>query len=554
MESAPSAQNGQDLQENLKNDLSMSNGSEKSLQEVSNTALPSPGVTDLSTQAGDLTIAASATSTTLDPKEALKLELQNERIAQRERAKQERLRAKEEEKQLKLKQREAEKLERERKKEEERVAKELKKQQDALERERKKQEEKERKEQEKLLKKQLQEEERLLKREEKKRKLEEEHKRKEDEKRRKEERSQMRISSFFSTSLSAKPADPVKSSPTKSEAKSRSYENDFLPFFQKSNVIMAENGSLRADELESRKAAFDVALKSAPAETLDCLGSITLATSPGDYTTTQKLVEGLNSPNYTEAMVVQLVNRLPPIKYLQFYENSKPPYVGTWCSEDHMKVSLTHLNPLDTELTGYDYGYDSDLDWQDEGEGEDIDDMDDGEDEEEDGDDDMDDFVENTDLLKKRGLVGPPQQAITIWNGGNTDNNGLFDSMKFESLDLGMDFPIDPFKNYWSMPKTTSSNVEVSLGANKPGVVAAKSSVEAPNVLTPQKPVIKDPKVVEDLIKFIEKNSDFTIGTLTELAKKEFSTYTKSILKYTIQSVAVYNKKENGWKIKEVQG
>lgn len=525
--------------------------SDKASQPISSPfpLLPSPSITHLKDQAQNLTLESEDNDTKLDPKEAAKIEKQNQRKAQRELARLEREKAKEEERQLKLQQREAEKAERERKKEEERLNREEKKRQDAINRELKKQEEKERREQERLLKKQQQEEERQQKREEKKRKIEEDNKKKEDEKRRKEERSQMRISSFFSATLESsaapKGAEQMQSSPIKAETKQNSYEMDFLPFFQKKNVVMAPQIGLRDT---AHMDAFSEALKSNAEPNLDNIFNVEFEQHSQNFTTSQQLVEALNSPNLTESAVLNLVKNLPQIKYLQFYENSKPPFVGTWCSQEHLKICASQFHPLDTTQTGYDYGYDSDLDWQDEDEGEDIDDLEDGDEEEEEGDDDMDDFVDNSELRKK-GIVGP-QQATCIWNLNSSADAPMFNGLKYEALDVNATFPIDPFKNYWGTSNRATSAQEPSSEVSTSSVNLNKSSGEAKSVLTAQRPTIQDPKVVEELIKFIEKNSDFTIGTLTELAKKEFKSYTKNILKYTIQSVAVYNKKENGWKIR----
>lgn len=505
-------------------------------------------ISDSDRQTKDLAVEIDTQKHLLDQKQNAKLE----RLQQRELAKLERARLKEEERQQKLQQREAEKLERERKKEEERLAKEQKKQQEAIEREQKKLEEKERKEQERLLKRKILEEERAQKKEEKKRRMEEDLKKKDEEKRRKEERSQMRISSFFSvsqdSSSSNKSTENPKSSPIKAETKNRSYESDFLPFFQKSNVIMAPACQFKDNILEDRKKSFDQSLGGESKADLSSVLTVQYSFLNKKFTTSQQLVAALNSLTVTTNTILNLVNNLPPIKYLQFYENSKPPYIGTWCSEDHLKIPFKATAPLDTSLTGYDYGYDSDLDWQDEGEGDDIDDLEDCEEEEEDGDDDMDDFVDNTELLKKRGIVGP-LQAVCIWNDGSAENQAMFSDLKYELLDVNVLFPIDPFRELGE--SKMEMKVEVPMDDPLQKSSGSIAQLNTPNVLTPLRPTIKDPKVVEELIKFIEKNSDFTIGTLTELAKKEFKAYTKNILKYTIQSVAVYNKKDNGWKIKE---
>lgn len=72
----------------------------------------------------------------------------------------------------------------------------------------------------------------------------------------------------------------------------------------------------------------------------------------------------------------------------------------------------------------------------------------------------------------------------------------------------------------------------------------------SPNILIAQKKTIKDSLVLADLIKFVENNNDFTIGTLVELSKKEFKDFTKALIKNTIQEIAVYDKKSSKWEIK----
>lgn len=471
----------------------------------------------------------------------------------------------------KQKQREIERLEREKKKEEER---------------RLKIEERERKEQEKRLKKELlekekerkREEERLKKEarrmkleEEKKRKeldrklkeeekkfREEEKKRKEEEKKKKEElknRSQMKISSFFA--LRPETSASPQTSPQKDKAKEvkqvSSYANDFLPFFQKKNVFMSATSQMTQEKLAESKSRFDKELQ-CPTEKLgrEFLETPAKCTSH-TFTSSQQLVEALNSAQATESLVHSLVENLPPIKYLSFYENSKPPYIGTWCSEQHLATRFTVTEPLDVSLTGFDYTYDSDLDWQDgdDDEGEDIDDLEEGEEEEDEAneDDDMEDFVENNEAAKRRGIIGT-LQSVSRWNDGSAESRAIFDEIKYERLDFDIEFPIDPLKNYWKPVAQVSVSVAEKTPMSLTQLGTPVKGEAATNVLTPQKPTIKDEKVVEDLVKFIEKNSDFTIGTLSELAKKEFKSYTKSMLKHTIQEVAAYNKKKSVWEIK----
>ncbi|KAM9892677.1 hypothetical protein OXX79_009868 [Metschnikowia pulcherrima] len=499
----------------------------------------------------------------------------------------EKLTKRQEERLAKQKLREVERLERERKKEEERKQKQEEKEKKELERKQKR-EALEKEKQQKREQEQLRKEHRRLKMEEEKKAKElerlakeKERKQKEEERKRAEEakeRNQMKISNFFTVKSAAKEKSSSSSSSTvnaetkaalklevtkdtKEVSSQNSYREDFLPFFQKSNVLLASNSSLSLDLLATAMSKFDTEIgndKCSP-DISHILKPLD-AKPPKTFTNSQQMVDALNSSQMTESALYDLVRNLPPIKYLQFYENAKPPYVGTWCSDKHIATLIPPARPLDMSVTGFDYNYDSDLDWQegDEGEEEDIDDLDEGDEEEEDAEDDeMEDFVEASET-NKRGHIGP-LQSVCIWNDGT--RNELFDGLKYERLHWDIEFPIDPFKDYWSVKrepkeeespiksetKQTSSSQQVHRAVP---VKLAHEKSQAPNVLTPQKPVIKDEKVVQSLVDFIKKNSDFSIGTLSELAKKEFKVFTKSILKHTIQEIAVYNKKKSQWEIK----
>ncbi|KAJ8144511.1 hypothetical protein OY671_002380 [Metschnikowia pulcherrima] len=499
----------------------------------------------------------------------------------------EKLTKRQEERLAKQKLREVERLERERKKEEERMQRQEEREKKELERKQKR-EALEKEKQQKREQEQLRKEQRRLKIEEEKKAKElerlakeKERKQKEEERRRAEEakeRNQMKISNFFTVKSAAKEKSSsssvstvnaeTKAAPklevtnnTKEVSSQNSYREDFLPFFQKSNVLLASNAPLSPDLLATAMSKFDTEIgndKCSP-DISHILKSFD-AKPPKIFTNSQQMVDALNSSQMTESVLYDLVRNLPPIKYLQFYENAKPPYVGTWCSDKHIATKVPPACPLDMSVTGFDYNYDSDLDWQegDEGEEEDIDDLDEGDEEEEDAEDDeMEDFVEASET-NKRGHIGP-LQSVCIWNDGT--RNELFDGLKYERLHWDIEFPIDPFKDYWSVKKEpkeqespiktetkqTSSSQQVHLVVP---VKLAPEKSQAPNVLTPQKPVIKDEKVVQSLVDFIKKNSDFSIGTLSELAKKEFKVFTKSILKHTIQEIAVYNKKKSQWEIK----
>lgn len=488
--------------------------------------------------------------------------------AQRDKAKEEERRLKQEERERKELERKAKRELAEKQKEERREAERLKKEEKRLRLE----EEKRKKELERLLKEEerKQREDEKKKKEEEKRQREEERRQKEEEKRLKEEekkqreeRSQMKISSFFSftntapkpSPVRAKSSSPVRDSPaddTKEAKKAASavestYEADFLPFFVKKNVVMAPAALLSPEALEKSTAEFDAGLLQEPSGALDLKKP--LETAVTTTVTTQALVEALNSSHVSEDTLQQLASGLGPIRYLQFYENSKPPYVGTWALQKHTETLLSARIPLETTTTGLDYTYDSDLDWQDgdEGEGEDIEDLEDGDDEEDEGEDeDMDDFVDDNDTGRKRAQIGP-LQSVSIWNDGK--ESGPFAEMRYEILSYDISFPIDPYHNHCEPNKDTVKSLPAAPSST-PQALVTSLGTQVVNVLTPRKPVIQDAKVVKELMKFIRDNSDYSIGTLSELAKKEFKVYTKSILKHTIQEVAIYNKKKSSWEIK----
>ena len=81
-------------------------------------------------------------------------------------------------------------------------------------------------------------------------------------------------------------------------------------------------------------------------------------------------------------------------------------------------------DPLDKEITGLDYDYDSDLEWNnEEKDGEDIDDE---EDDEEDililPDEDDDEFIEKDSELNKRSI----HQLVVVNKWNNEDNKEFF--------------------------------------------------------------------------------------------------------------------------------
>lgn len=547
--------------------------------ETKKSKLVTPEVVDVSIIEDQDTASESKQEKSLTKKQAEKLERQKKR---------------EEEKKAREQKKEEERLQKEeekRKKEIERQKKQLAKDQEKEERRKKLEEERierEKKKEEDRIRRQTEKEEREKKRIEKKKKLEEERERKEQDKAKKElekkkleeqkERSQRKISSYFTinhkaTASKQKEELSVKEGDTEPQDTSSSvYHKVFLPFYQKKNVTMPKSWSSPEDVEESIR-SFDNILNKVKTsnDSMDLnanedfrkfFKSYQEKKTSKVYVLPEQLVEALNSSLITESQIYEMIQNLPSIKYIQFYENAKPPYIGTWSSNRHARISFLVSNPFDTSVSGLDYSYDSDAEWNkddtEEGEGEDLENEEDEEDDDEiEEDDEMDDFVEGTETKKKRKYIGP-LVATSKWNDG-TDPE-FFGALRYERLNIQIGFSIDPSANYWDKTKDTASANNASQETSQKTCnpcshtsnipLQNNNNANTPNILVPHKPVIKDDKVVLDLIKFIEKNNEFTIGTLVELSKKEFKSFTKALLKHTIQSIATYNKKTGNWEVK----
>ncbi|KAG5419009.1 RLF2 [Candida metapsilosis] len=375
-----------------------------------------------------------------EEKEAKRRKLEEEKEAKRKKIEQEKLekeRKKMEEKLEREKKKELEKLERERKKQAEQAEKERKKREEQAEKERKKQAEqaeRERKKQAELAEKERKREERekeklekKLKQEEEKRAKELEKQRIEEEKRKAEEakeRSQMKISNFFHVRPQEKQAKEKDMEGESKTVQKSDYETEFLPFFVQRNVTLKQ-GNYCTDKTKSE--LDSILSNKAPVDTLDPFVGYRKSSSsnPQQYITPEAILNALNLPSTSEQQVLEMIEQLPPIKYISFYENSKPPYTGSWCSQKHQDQQMAIISdPLDKEITGLDYDYDSDLEWNnEEKDGEDIDDE---EDDEEDisilPDEDDDEFIEKDSELNKRSI----HQLVVVNKWNNEDNKEFF--------------------------------------------------------------------------------------------------------------------------------
>ena len=128
-----------------------------------------------------------------------------------------------------------------------------------------------------------------------------------------------------------------------------------------------------------------------------------------------------------------------PMKYLYFYEDYRPPYIGTFTKPlDRRSRSKLCRDPVGRELPNTDYDYDSEAEWEEPGEGEDLG----SEGEEEVGDDEdeneMEGFLDDDeDAVKKRPLLGnlEPTCSGICWEDLANEDSKL---ANLEILDLSL--------------------------------------------------------------------------------------------------------------------
>ncbi|CAR30391.1 Rlf2p [Lachancea thermotolerans CBS 6340] len=457
---------------------------------------------------------------------------------------------KEEAKKLREQLKQEQKLQKELKKEQERKDKELKKEQERREKEQRKLEEKKRKEEEKKERERRREEEkrsRELKREQEKRerevRREEEKRRKlveklkiEEEKRKKEEaieKSQTRIGSFFKKSSTHKNVVSTKTD----------FEKSFLPFYIKDGTIMGENFKSSPKDLERSKAEIDAQMKLSSNEddTIKWLESCRVSRGHPVMKSAVELIQMMTSKNKTNKELEQHLQQIPH-KFIKFYENVRPPYIGTYSKF----VDMPRDNPFTIELTGFDYDYDSDWDWVDEEEeeGGGVDDLEDGDEEEDDDDEpeegtdgEFEGFLDREDSQGPRDgkkFLGPLIPTIKLRSQISEldeDDQLYFQMVAVEYLIKEQPFPVDPA--HYPVASSKRSLVEASL--------PTKGSKDSPTDDGTSDARSKKPKTLVtepvDLLRLFNEvhESTFSLGTITEILQKNLPHYSKETIRNTIK-------------------
>ncbi|KAL3232979.1 Chromatin assembly factor 1 subunit p90 [Nakaseomyces bracarensis] len=469
---------------------------------------------------------------------------------QREKKKEEERLKREEERRKKEQQREEERRKKEQQREEEKRKKDQQREEEKKRKEQQREEEKKKREQLRIQKeeeKRQREEERRQK-EEEKRKLEEEKRKLEEEKKQKEEakeRAQSRIGNFFRkvTDESSKP-EVVKSD----------YEKFFLPFYARDSVKLNDSWKMTGKELQDSKEMIDSLMRSHHAdselEPVNWLAErrINKRGYPVRLTAIS-LLQQMTAKEKSDEELQKLLS-LVPQKYIKFYENVRPPYVGTYSKEFQLPVD----NPFSIEVTGFNYDYDSDLEWvnEEEEDGEEVDNLESGDEDEEEEEDmasegEFDGFLDtedgdiNSKNNSKKKFVGPlipiVQLRIDV-EKFDAEDKQYFKKVSAVSLSEQHQFPIDP--NYIS-PSASPKKSSLASNDNK----RTLGDQDLSEVSTPSGSPDKKAKTLiteaTDLLKLFKEvqGSTFSLATITEIVQKNLPQYNKQTVKNTVKEYAI---------------
>ena len=542
--------------------------------------------------------------------EAERRRLKKEKEEEGRRLKREKIEA---EREAKRQQKEREKEEKQRKREEEAKLKEEKRKREEEEKI-KKREELERKKKEKILEKQKLEEEKEQK------KLEEEKKIK--------KRS---ITNFFKvkpTTMDGNRESTVNPSMNNEatgilvaaqvqkentgELEKSEFQQYFLPFHVKPNAKIAETvktgASSKWDEFLKSPSSF-------VAESANVPQGKSILESKAERAF--DVLKCLNAGSMNEA---NRLFRQVPLKYIKFYEKKQTPYFGTFSYtrsdieefgldlrlQPWSKITLKRSGgavELEQVATGEEavinYDYDSDFEGEnaegeDDEDGEDLDSADEEDDDDDEaGSSDIDEFVEKDSAevnsgdrgsegngqTKKRHIIGPLAPALRHCHDDIADGDEFgeyFTTLRWERMNGDIDFPIDPFKNYWQKQSSTNAEKEETVAnsntqdktltsalmngakdSDASAGSAGNATTNTANAAVPlgvKKKVITNAEHVRILLAFVNSHKTLSLNTLAELAVKDganqgvLGDYSRAVVKNTVKANASFDKK-NGWQV-----
>ncbi|XP_789313.3 chromatin assembly factor 1 subunit A isoform X2 [Strongylocentrotus purpuratus] len=357
--------------------------------------------------------------TPMSAKALQRLKEQEEKKEEKLKLREDKKRKLEEENEMKKRQ----KLEQKQAKEEEKEAQRKEKAEEKKKKEMEKQLKKEKEEQERMEKKKAKEEERLKKQEELEAKQEEKKKKQEERIKQEEEKKQKEAAELSKKSKQSQVFKNFFSVQAQAPVKKPEVKGWFAPFEVKSDQVLApcrrvnpkdldleqvnkhleapSSGSLYLDELKSGKfkPRKDVRTpgpaRAAQESSMDVAGPSIPEDVPTSKKKKKRQPEGPKKPDGLK------------MKMLQFHENYRPAYYGTWQKETSVVAGRT---PFKKDTDTFDYEVDSDDEWEEPGES-----LSNSEGEDEDGDADSDDEEEDGFFV--------PHGYLSAGEGGEDDED-----------------------------------------------------------------------------------------------------------------------------------
>ncbi|KAK4511579.1 uncharacterized protein ATC70_012795 [Mucor velutinosus] len=431
------------------------------------------------------------------------------------------------------------------------------------EEEKKKREEKKQREEEKRLR----EEEKRKQREEEKRIRTEEKKKREEEKRKKEQ-SQLRLTSLFQKTT------PTQDSSSPHHVEQKTIEPAkptlFPAFYIKDHVHISNRCSAQSSPNISSYDQF----KNATHNTSDVsiqnfLSQMTPDTKQKRGVSTHVDIRTLLLPGASDILQVPNVRMVLRMKLLQFKEDVRPAYYGTFTKQSRI---VSGRRPFAQDVDQLDYDVDSEAEWEPEGEGEDI----------HSGDEDDDD--PNTDM------IDPEDAGWLVPEGYLSDNEGVEEGGErsgkplypqnaskrlavrqvvlgpfFEGEDAAMedevmrpfetqflvDVPAEGFNPFYKEPVSRSVNGNTTANATTTSTTGSHSPAAVTNTTnaTNTTPTTNPPKLTDEqsiaLISVINEKQSESIPSLINEAKANsvLKDVSKRSLAAQIKSIAVKEKR-----------
>ncbi|KAL1924298.1 uncharacterized protein VTP21DRAFT_7333 [Calcarisporiella thermophila] len=227
-----------------------------------------------------------------------------------------------------------------------------------------------------------------------------EEKRRKDEEKEKKERAQTRLSGFFHRKPRDKSAEEPAITVKQEDAQLHAFNREFPPFHVKQHVSVAPINRFYRDvaaemdknlassqpdlteipqvceeslkylqDFKSRLPPSVLRKRGVPVKKISDVLGLSVPNRRPQESDSDMMVYDLETPTVSTSQEPESVTQLYKMKLLQFYEDVRPPYFGTWTkSSKHISQRRPHNKDPDQ----LDYEYDSEAEWERDEEGEEL--------------------------------------------------------------------------------------------------------------------------------------------------------------------------------------